>query len=78
MESRSIYYRFFDSIDYYWNIYNYCVKAVNTNSIALQYVTRQFPELCLAAVKNNGIALKYVQYQSHMLCMEAIKQNGMH
>jgi hypothetical protein len=66
----------FESIDPYWNIYNFCVKAVKKNGNALKYVKDQTPDLCLEAVKHNGRALKYVKDQTHEICLEAVKRNG--
>ena len=66
----------FDSIDYYWNIYNFCGKAGKIDGLALQYVNDQTSKICLAAVKQTGIALQYVNDQTSEICLIAIKQNG--
>ena len=66
----------FDSIDSYWNIYNFCVTALKQNGRALKYVKDQSPVLSMEAVKQNGIALEYVKDQFPELLMEAVKQNG--
>jgi hypothetical protein len=38
-----------------------CLKAVEFNGLALEFVKEQTPELCLKAVSNNGLALEFVK-----------------
>ena len=37
-----------------------CLKAVERNGYALQYVKEQTEAVCLKAVESNGYALRYV------------------
>ena len=43
-----------------WYDQKYCLKAVERNGYALQYVKDQTPEVCLKAVETDGYALRYV------------------
>lgn len=51
--------------------------SVQSNGMALDYVSAQTPEVCLAAVKNDGISLKFVETQTREICVAAVRQNGL-
>ena len=44
-----------------WSDESYCLKAVERNGDALQYVKEQNEAICLKAVERNGYALQYVK-----------------
>ena len=44
-----------------WSTEEYCLKAVERNGDALQYVKEQSEAVCLKAVENDGDALQYVK-----------------
>lgn len=53
-----------------------CMKAVELDGMALQYVKDPTPEIILAAVKQCGYALQFVQNQTQEIILEAIKTNA--
>ena len=44
-----------------WSDEKFCLKAVEQNGYALQYVKEQSEVICLKAVEEDGDALKYVE-----------------
>jgi len=44
-----------------WKDEKYCLKAVESDGYALQYVKEQNEAICLKAVERNGYALQYVK-----------------
>ena len=44
-----------------WSDESYCLKAVEEEGHALQYVKEQTEAICLKAVEKNGDALQYVK-----------------
>ena len=50
-----------------WSNEKYCLKAVERNGDALQYVKEQTEAICLKAVENDGYALQYVKEKSIFL-----------
>lgn len=54
-----------------------CLRAVEQNGLALQYIDDQSLIMCLAAVKQNGLALKYCKYKPNYICEKALENNGL-
>ena len=59
-----------------WTDEKYCIKAVEKNGYALQYVKEQSEAICIKAVENDGDALRYVKEQSEAICIKAVEKNG--
>ncbi len=59
-----------------WSNKEYCLKAVERNGYALQYVKEQSEAVCLKAVERNGDALRYVKEQSEAVCLKAVESDG--
>ena len=59
-----------------WSDPDYCLKAVQENSMNLKYARVQTPEICLAAVKQDGFALEYVREQTPEICLAAVQNEG--
>ena len=53
-----------------------CLKAVERNGYALQYVKEQTEAMCLKAVEQDGDALRYVKEQTEAVCLKAVERNG--
>lgn len=54
-----------------------CLRAVEQNGLALQYIDDQTLTLCLTAVKQNGLALRYCKYKPNYICQEAVANDGL-
>jgi len=59
-----------------WYRLDYCLKAVERNGDALQYVKEQTKAVCLKAVEQDGLALQYVKEQTEAVCLKAVEENG--
>jgi hypothetical protein len=75
--------KFFDknclaNINHKFNIDNqsesFCLKAVEKDGRALEYVNNKTPKICMAAVQQDGLALEYIKDQTLELCMAAVEQ----
>jgi hypothetical protein len=47
-----------------------CIKAVEQDGMALQYIKNQTETICIKAVKHDGMALKYVKPCFYNLCLK--------
>ena len=52
------------------------LEMVKKDSMQLEFVKNQTPEICLAAVQQSAYALVYVKEQTPELCSVAIRQNS--
>ena len=59
-----------------WTDESHCLKAVEEDGDALQYVKDQTEGICLKAVERNGYALQYVKDQTEGICLKAVERNG--
>ena len=59
-----------------WYDLKFCLKAVENDGYALQYVKEQSEAVCLKAVENDGDALRYVKEQSEAVCLKAVENDG--
>jgi hypothetical protein len=59
-----------------WADETYCLRAVQQNGRALQYVKNQTDAINLEAVKQCPYALEYVNNQTNDICLEAVRRNG--
>ena len=59
-----------------WSNETYCLKAVEEDGYALQYVKEQTENICLKAVEEDGDALRYVKEQTENVCLKAVEEDG--
>ena len=59
-----------------WANNEFCERAIQQNTRALQYVTNQNNDICELAVQRNGNALQFVTNQTNEICKLAVQQNG--
>ena len=59
-----------------WEDPEYCLRAVETNMYALEYVKQQTPDICLAAVTNQAASLQFIKNQTMEICLAAVRKNG--
>lgn len=55
----------------------FCVRAVEQNSLVLKYVKDQTREMCIRAVEQNADMLEFVRDQTTDICIRAVRQHGL-